>query len=67
MLAEYVERLLERLVEPGGSLIVGSYGSRSRATPPLLIGDVLASFGHAVAGRATGGEPPITAFAWVVR
>lgn len=67
MLAEYVERLLDRLVEPGGRLIVGSYGSRSRATPPLPIGDVLASFGHAIAGRASGGEPPITAFAWVVR
>jgi trans-aconitate methyltransferase len=67
MLAEYVERLLERLVEPGGLLIVGSYGSRSRATPPLPIGELLAGFGHQIAGQATGGEPPITAFAWIVR
>jgi SAM-dependent methyltransferase len=67
MLAEYVERLLDQLVEPGGRLIVGSYGSRSRSTPPLPIGEMLASFGHTVAGRAWGGDPPITAFAWVVR
>lgn len=67
MLAEYVTRLLDRLVEPGGRLIVGSYGSRSRATPPLPIGEMMASYGHVVAGRSWGGEPPITAFAWVVR
>lgn len=67
MLAEYVGRLLQRLVEPGGRLIVGSYGSRSRSTPPLPIGEMLASFGHVVAGRAWGGDPPLTAFAWVVR
>jgi len=67
MLAEYVERLLDRLVEPGGRLIVGSYGSRSRSTPPLPIGEILASYGHVVAGRSWGGDAPITAFAWVVR
>jgi SAM-dependent methyltransferase len=67
MLAEYVGRLLERLVEPGGRLVVGSYGSRSRSTPPLPIGDMLAAYGHHVAGRSWGGDPPVTAFAWVVR
>lgn len=64
-LREYVARLLERAVEPGGRLIIGAYGSRSRGTPPLPIGDVLESHGYSVAGRAHGGEPPITAFAWV--
>ena len=67
MLAEYVERLLDRLVEPGGRLIAGSYGSRSRGTPPLPVAQTLASLGHVVAGQAAGGEPPVTAFAWVVR
>jgi hypothetical protein len=67
MLAEYVTRLLDRLVEPGGRLIVGSYGSRSRSMPPLPIGEMLASYGHTVAGRSWGGEPPITAFGWIVR
>ena len=65
MLREYVERLLERLVEPGGRLILGSYGSRSRGTPPLPLTEMLASFGYAVAGQASGGDPPLTAFAWI--
>lgn len=67
MLGEYVERLLDRAVARGGRLIVGAYGSRSRGTPPLPIGDMLAGLGHAVAGRAFGGEPPLTAFAWIDR
>jgi SAM-dependent methyltransferase len=65
MLCEYVERLLDRLVEPGGRLIVGSYGSRSRATPALPIAETLALYGYAVAGRTMGGDPPLTAFAWI--
>ena len=64
-LLEYVFRLLERAVQPGGRLIVGSYGSRSRAEPPLDIAGVLESFGLEGAGRASGGDPPIAAFAWV--
>ena len=67
MLREYAGRLLDRLVEPGGRLIVGSYGSRSRATPALPIGETLASYGYAVAGQTTGGQPPVTAFAWIDR
>jgi SAM-dependent methyltransferase len=67
MLREYAERLLDRVVEPGGRLIVGSYGSRSRATRPLPIAETLASYGYAVAGQTTGGEPPVTAFAWIDR
>lgn len=30
---EYVRRLLDRAVEPGGRLIIGDYGSRSRGIP----------------------------------
>ncbi len=67
MLGEYASRLLDRVVEPGGRLIVGSYGSRSRATPALPIAETLASYGYAVAGQTTGGEPPVTAFAWIDR
>jgi hypothetical protein len=67
MLREYVGRLLDRLVESRGRLIVGSYGSRFRATPPLPIAETLASYGYAVAGQTTGGEPPVTAFAWIDR
>jgi len=66
-LREYVVRLLERGVEPGGRLIAGSYGSRSRAEPPLDLGGILESFGLNVTGRTSGGDPPIAAFAWVDR
>jgi SAM-dependent methyltransferase len=67
LLGEYVRRLLERVVEPRGRLIVGAYGSRSRGTPPLPVAEVLESFGLRVTGRAMGGDPPITEFAWVDR
>ena len=67
LLADYVRRLLERVVEPGGRLIVGAYGSRSRGTPPLRVAEALGSFGLRVVGRATGGDPPITEFAWIDR
>jgi SAM-dependent methyltransferase len=67
MLQEYVERLMRNVVAPGGRLIVGSYGSRSRGTPPLPMAEVLRSHGFQVAGEANGGDPPLTAFAWIDR
>jgi SAM-dependent methyltransferase len=63
-LDEYVRRLLTRVVEPGGRLILGAYGSRSQSIPPLDVAKLLASFGHRVVGRARGGDPPVSAFAW---
>jgi SAM-dependent methyltransferase len=65
MLAPYAQRLLERVVEPGGRLIVGAYGSRSAGTPPFGIAEFLSQCGFALAGRTTAGEPPIVAFAWL--
>lgn len=67
LLQEYLQRLLTRVVAPGGRLIVGAYGSRSRRTPPLPLADVLQSYGLRVAGRAAGGDPAVTEFAWVER
>ena len=64
-LREYVFRLLERAVEPGGRLIVGSYGSRSRNESPLKIAALIESFDLKVAGHAYAGDPVVTAFAWV--
>lgn len=64
MLGPYVQRLLDRAVEPGGRLILGSYGSRSRGTPPRPVAGVLKTAGLAVAGSAVGGDPPVSAFAW---
>jgi SAM-dependent methyltransferase len=65
LLAPYVQRLLERVVEPGGRLIVGAYGSRSRGTPPFDIAGFLEDAGYRLVARTMAGEPPIVAFAWV--
>ena len=62
---EYAQRLLERAVAPGGRLVVGAYGSRSRNESPLDIASVLRSRGLVVAGQSAGGEPSLTRFAWV--
>jgi len=65
MLALYVQRLLERVVEPAGRLIVGAYGSRSRGTQPFDIAGSLVKAGFHLAGETSAGEPPIVEFAWV--
>ena len=51
-------------VVPGGRLIVGSYGSRSRGIEPVDVARVLEGCGCGVAGSASGGEPAISNFAW---
>lgn len=66
-LAEFARRLLERAVEPGGRLILGAYGSRSRKTEALDIGAFLVQTGYSVAGTSMGGNPPLNRFAWVDR
>jgi len=65
LLALYVQRLLERVVDSGGRLIVGAYGSRSRGTPSFAIAEFLAEAGYRLAGHTTAGAPPIVAFAWL--
>ncbi|HSP55561.1 MAG TPA: methyltransferase domain-containing protein [Dehalococcoidia bacterium] len=65
MLVPHVRRLLRRVVEPGGRLIIGAYGSRSRGEPPFPIADRLVEAGLAVAGSSLAGSPPIVAFAWL--
>lgn len=64
-LKDYVHRLLSEAVAPGGRLIVGAYGSRSRGTAPFDVDVFLRSVGLEVCGTAEGGCPPITKFAWV--
>jgi hypothetical protein len=66
-LAAYIRRLLRHVVAPGGRLIVGAYGSRSRQRAPFPIGAFLSAHGFVVAGTTVGGYPPITAFAWLDR
>jgi SAM-dependent methyltransferase len=63
MLRGYVARLPDGAVGSGGCLIVGAYGSRSRGEPPAPVARRLQSFGYRVADCATGGDPPVSAFA----
>lgn len=60
-------RRLHRWVEPGGRLIIGSYGSRSRGEPPVDVTRVLEDCGIEVSGSSAGGEGPVTRFAWANR
>ena len=60
---DWIGRLLS-WVEPGGRLIVGSYGSRSRGESPVDVRRVLEDCGLEVAGWSIGGEDPITCFTW---
>lgn len=63
---DWIRRLYD-WVEPGGRLIMGSYGSRSRAMPPIDVTPVLESCGLRVRGSSVGGEGPVTRFAWASR
>ncbi|MFN7973548.1 MAG: tetratricopeptide repeat protein [Acidobacteriota bacterium] len=64
-LARQVKRLLKVAVAPGGRLILGAYGSRSRGLAPFDLAGFLAAHGFRVAGTSQGGSPPIAAFAWI--
>lgn len=65
-LGRLVDRLLAEVVAPGGRLIVGAYGSRSRGAEPLDVAATLRGLGVAVAGAAAGGSPTMCRVAWVV-
>ena len=64
-LADYARRLLSDVVAPGGRLIVGAYGSRSRQEAPLDLASLLQEAGFAIAGQFVGGAPVIARFAWI--
>jgi len=63
-LQEFIRHLLDHYVQPGGRLILGSYGSQSRGTPPLDLVALLATAGLPAAGTACGGQNHIAQFAW---
>ena len=66
-LPEHLPRLVERFVAPGGWLIVGDYGSRSRQVPARDVAAVLRSVGLVVAGTSEAESVHTTRFAWVER
>ena len=66
----YVSRLLDRMVKPGGRLIVGHYGSRTLDDDPMDVAAVLADHRFPVAGSMQAGkmrfrDGPVARFAWV--
>jgi len=60
-----IKRALAEFVAPGGRLIIGTYGSRSRARPPFDLEPYIRSMNLNFAGRSAGGEPRITSFFWI--
>jgi hypothetical protein len=64
-LAEYVQRLVGRIAAPGGRVIIGAYGSRSKQQPACDVGGFLAESGIHVSGCVTVGELPEARFAWI--
>jgi SAM-dependent methyltransferase len=66
-LGDYLKRLLEEVVAPGGRLIVGAYGSRSRGLAAFHVAQFMRELQMSVAGQTTGGNPPIVNIAWADR
>ncbi|MFH1374321.1 MAG: class I SAM-dependent methyltransferase [bacterium] len=64
-LEEYVHRLLTRVVDKDGRLIIGAYGSRSQKQAPFDIAGFLKSYDFIVAGTAQDAIPPTSVFTWV--
>jgi hypothetical protein len=63
-LAEYVTRLLIHVAAPGGRVIVGAYGSRTKELPAFDVGAFLTKAGLPVSGGVTIGRLPEARFAW---
>jgi len=65
MRCEWMKRLIQ-WVEPGGKLILGSYGSRSCGIFPEDVGQAMSDCDLSVEGASHGGDPPMSRFAWAV-
>lgn len=63
MWCEWLQRL-SSWVQPGGRLIIGDYGSRSRSIPPVDVAGVFEKCGLEATGSSHGGDPVLTRFAW---
>lgn len=63
----YLHRLNAHVVAPGGRLIVGDYGSKSRGISARKVAEVLNASGFKVQGEAQGGSDGIARFAWADR
>jgi SAM-dependent methyltransferase len=64
-LPEYIRRLVRRAVEPGGTLIIGAYGSSSKQQAARDIAQDIAAAGFRVAGSSSRGALPVARVAWL--
>ena len=64
-LADGIRRLLRDFLTPGGRLILGSYGSRSRNERAFDIARFVRDMRIEPDGVTRGGEPPLTLFVWI--
>ena len=60
---EWFRRLAD-WVTPGGRMIIGSYGIRSRGIGPIDVASALDGCSSVVIGSAAGGDPIMSNFAW---
>ncbi len=67
LLPAHLTGLVERFVAPGGRLIVGDYGSRSRRIPARDVAAILHGAGLAVAGTYDAESGQRSRYAWDVR
>jgi hypothetical protein len=58
------QRLTE-VVAPGGRLILGAYGSRSRRERPARLDEMLTELGYRLSGSVAAGDPETARFAWI--
>jgi SAM-dependent methyltransferase len=65
LLPEYIRRLVRRAVEPGGTLIIGAYGSSSKQQAARDIAQDIAAAGFRVAGSSSRGALPVARVAWM--
>jgi SAM-dependent methyltransferase len=63
--AAFVEHLANNVTAPGGRLIVGAYGSRSRGETPAAVDRLLIESGYAVIASTSAGRPETARFAWI--
>jgi SAM-dependent methyltransferase len=61
----FVEHLLSQAVAPGGRLIIGAYGSRSRGELPAPVDQMLTRLGYTLIGSTAAGQPETARFAWI--
>ena len=66
-LENYLARLRTEFVAPGGTLILGAYGSESRQQPAPDVATTLEDFGFEVVGTSRAGAGPTVQFAWTTK